>query len=503
MKITSKILLFLAIFFGNISLLISQQLLKQITIDDKDRIFLFFKNYPIEYKSTLSDDKTKVILTLRNCTVADSARMKQGAGKINDVYAQLKNNYLNVFISYNEQVGYTAVPLPYSRSVLIEVFQWDKLTAAEDHLRTGLLALEDEVMQVARNELFAASLQQEPLSTFYLGLIFLQEGKINSALHYLRYAELNGVDIPDLYAAISQIYSLKNQADSSNKYASLFQEKTNFKFTPKIQIANIVESDTLFLEQISHLNLYPKLDLDTSQTRTDTSELARKFQSVLNDTVRKEDEIPAIYKQILSYVGGIVLGLILLVIYLYLRWRQKQIQERAKSSNEKSIKKEPKPKSPKKTPQSAAKLMAARAYSKHQESSQNAQNIQTQKHTETIKFEEKQKAIENIIEEIRSNQQENKETDNQQEAVHENPQPRKPVSAKFEMAMNLIEEQRKIKQRNIEQLGKSIEIETSRLTEIARSLGIEKGSLETRKAIENIQNDPEKLKSFLDKFKKD
>lgn len=503
MKKVLKILLFTIFIFLNFSILRSQQLLKQISIDDNNRVFLFFRNYPIDYKSSLSDDKTKVILTLRNCTVSDTARMKQGRGKINDVYAQLKNNILTVFVSYNEQVGYTAVPLPFSRSVLIEVFRWDKLTAAEDHLRTGLLALEDGVLQVARNELFAASLQQDALSTFYLGLIFLQEGKINSALHYLRFAELNGVDIPDLYAAISQIYALKNQSDSSNKYASLFQAKTGLNYTPKIQITNIIENDTIFLEQVSHLVLNPKLQLDTAKTRTDTRELARKFQAVLTDTTKKEDEIPAIYKQILSYVGGVILGLILLVIYLYLRWRQKQMQAKTKSSQEKFVKKESKTKQPPKTSQLAAKLMAARAYSKPKESEKSLPKEPNQNKEETIKFEEKQKAIENIIQEIRSSQQESNDSISLPNPASEKPQPKKPVSAKFEMAINLIEEQRKIKQRNIDELGKTIEIEMSRLNEIARSLGIEKGSLETRNAIENIEKDPEKLKSFLEKFKKD
>ena len=147
--------------------------------------------------------------------------------------------------------------------------------------------------------------------------------------------------------------------------------------------------------------------------------------------------------------------------------------------------------------------MAARAYSKMPKSSvDEPKQEKNLAKTESIKFEEKQKAIENIIEEIRSEQAE-KEANTEPTENEPINKPKKTVSAKFEIAMNLVEEQRKIKQKNIEKLGKEFIIETSRLNEIARSLGIEKGSLETRKAIENIEKDPEKMQKLLEKFKKD
>lgn len=502
-KIITILILFSVL---SVNKIVAQQQLKNIIIDEKERVFLYFKNYPIIYKSDLSEDKTKIIINLNNSTAADTVRLKQGKGKINDVYVQTQKNKISIFISMSEQVGYTAVPLPFSRSILVETFRWDKLSPIEDTLRQGLLALEDNIQDVARKFIFSASMQCNPLATFFMGLIFLQEGKINSALHYLRYAELNNVDIPDLYAAISQIYSLKNHPDSANKYSLIFQNKTGFSYTPKINIYNIVESDTIFLEPISHLHLTLNAKSDTIKTTTDTSEIAKKFEKIFTDTLKKEDEIPAIYNQILTYVGGVILGIILLIVYLYLRWRQKQLQDIAKTTKAKTTKKSHKTEE-KKSPDTATQLIAAKTYAKQQKPSTPENKSNTEIQPETIQFKEKQEALTNIIQEIRS-EQENKETKKQNEDLKTQKESEpttksKPISAKIEIAMNLVEEQRKIKQKNIEQLGKTIEIEMSRLTEIARSLGIEKGSLETRKAIENIQNDPEKLRNFLQKFKKD
>jgi len=501
-KISHKILVFISalLFCGNF--LFAQQMLKNITIDPKNRVFLFFRNYPISFKSSLSDDKMNITLSLNNCTVADTARMKPGRGIINDVYVNSQKNGITIFISLNEQTGYTAVPLPFTRSVVVETFRWVDLTPSEDTLRQGLLALEDNIADVAQRLLFSASLRQEPLAAFHLGLLYLQQGKINSALHNLRFAELYGVDIPDLYAAISQIYSIKDNLDSASKYAKLFQSKTGFSYLPKIPIANIIETDTICLEPVSHLNLVPKVVQD-SITRKDTSELAKKFEAILKDTIKKEDEIPAIYRQILTYIGGVVAGLILLVVYLYLRWRQKKQKEVLLKTSQSKNKKTSTKTDPKKQNDQAAKLMAARAYSKMPKSSvDEPKQEKNLAKTESIKFEEKQKAIENIIEEIRSEQAE-KEANTEPTENEPINKPKKTVSAKFEIAMNLVEEQRKIKQKNIEKLGKEFIIETSRLNEIARSLGIEKGSLETRKAIENIEKDPEKMQKLLEKFKKD
>ena len=477
-------------------------MLRNIFIDEKNNVFLFFRNYPINFKSNLSDDKMKIILNLNNCLVADSVRMKQGKGIINDVYVNSQKNGIAIYISLNEQTGYTAVSLPFTRSILVETFRWVQLTPSEDTLRQGLLALEDNITEVAQRLLFAASVRQEPLAAFYLGLMYLQQGKINSALHNFRFAELHGVDIPDLYAALSQVYSIKDQLDSASKYAKLFQSKTGFTYSPKIPIANIIETDTICLEPVSHLSLVSKVSQDSLSIK-DTSELAKKFESILKDTVKTEDEIPAIYKQILTYIVGVVAGLIMLIVYLYLRWRQKKQKEVINKSRQPKDKNTSAKTEQKKNKDITAKLMAARAYSQSQKNTiDDKKQEKPESKTENIKFEDKQRAIENIIEEIRSEQAE-KETNTQVSDIEPNPQPKKVVSAKFEIAMNLVEEQRKIKQKNIEKLGKEFIIETSRLNEIARSLGIEKGSLETRKAIENIEKDPERMQKLLEQFKKD
>ncbi len=486
-------------------------MLKDIKIEEPARAYLYFTSYPIAYKSQLSDDKLKVIITLNSTSVADTARTRQGLGAIKEVYVQSVKKNLSIFATLAEQQGYTAVQLPYSKAILLETFSWNKLSKGEDSYRTAMLAFEDNIFDVAKREFLSATMEQEPYSAMYLGMIFLGEGKINSAIKYLEFADNKGVDIPDLYAALSQAYSIKGLSELSDKFAEKFKNIASVAVLPTIPIASIIETDSTCTEPIAHLK-FSKLESDSSQAAAvDTSELNKRFEAVFSDTAKKsKDLIPGIYNEILTYIGGAIGGIILLILYFYLRWRNKQIaiEKEIESKKDKVAKTKPSKSKPQKPQDAAAKLMASKAYasSKTEKSTEKpAATEQSSKKSDAQKAEaEKQQSIENLLQTIRAVAEEKLEEEKLGKEAkidddEELPKP-KPVSAKLEIAMNLANEQRKIKQRNIDSLNQGIEFDASKLNEVAKKLGIEKGSLETKKAIEEIAKDDKSLKKLQEKF---
>lgn len=484
----------------------AQQTLKDIKIDAKGRVFIYFTNYPILYKSQLSDDKLKVVINMTATNVIDSARNRQGTGIVKEVYVQSNRKNISIFTSLSEQQGYTAVQLPYSKAILLETFQWNKLTAAEDNFRTALLAMEDNIIDAAKRDLLSATMEQEPYSAFYLGMIFLSEGKVNSALKYLEFADNKSVDIPDLYAALAQAANAKGLKEQSNVYAERYRKASASMFVPTIPIAAIVETDSTYLEPISHLIF--STAQDSSAAKVDTSELSKRFEKIFKDTVKKDENIiPGVYNEILTYVGGAAAGIILLVLYFYLRWRNKQMALQNEVSGKKEkVGKKPMPKEPKSkvadSQDSAKKLMASKLYGGKAKADKPATKSPTVEKAEPTKAEiEKQQSIENLLQTIRAVTEEKLEKEAQSDFEYkEEPPPAKPVSAKVEIAMNLANEQRKIKQRNIDSLNQGMAFDVSKLNEVAKKLGIEKGSLETKKAIEGIEKDEESLKKLQEKF---
>jgi cytoskeletal protein RodZ len=75
------------------------------------------------------------------------------------------------------------------------------------------------------------------------------------------------------------------------------------------------------------------------------------------------------------------------------------------------------------------------------------------------------------------------------------------MNAKLQLSIHLAEEQRKIKSQNIENLkNTTIPTDKKKLSEISKKLGIEKGVLETKAAMEKILKDKDKMKKLNDKF---
>lgn len=490
----------------------AQQQLRSIIVEPPARAYFRFSNFPIRYTSQLSEDKRRVIINLKGTSVVDSARNKQGGGIIQEIYVQTTVKDISIFSSLTEPKGYTAAPLPYTRAIMLDVFNWDKLSPADDYYRTALLALEDNIIESAKKDLLSAAIEKNSEAAMFLGIILLGEGKVNSAIKNLEFAEKSGVKIPDLFAALSQAYSIKLDKDRSISYGDKFKASTAMSFVPVIPVSFIIENDSTYTEPIAHLFVQDTL-VPADTAKADTSGVNSKFDALFADSTAKADDsiIPGVYNEIVTMVGGVAVAIILLIILVYLKWRNKQILLRKNTGNQapKTKRKTPPPSKPEEKSADnleAKKLFAAKAYAKP------TSRIKDSLKTDAASFgkppekapdkkteESNKKDIENLLETIRNVSAEKQEAAKEIENAIEETK-HKPISAKLEIAMHLAEEQRKIKQKNIDSLGKSIEIDHSKLTDTAKKLGIEKGSLETKKAIDDIEKDDQALQKLQAKF---
>jgi len=83
----------------------------------------------------------------------------------------------------------------------------------------------------------------------------------------------------------------------------------------------------------------------------------------------------------------------------------------------------------------------------------------------------------------------------------ESPKKHENFSAKVELARNIQTEQKKLKDKSLEELKNMIiPTDKNKLNEISKKLGIELGGLETKKTIERIVGNEKELQELTNKF---
>lgn len=135
-----------------------------------------------------------------------------------------------------------------------------------------------------------------------------------------------------------------------------------------------------------------------------------------------------------------------------------------------------------------------------EEKVKSSEKIIPDRKTETIDKEKKAKTIDNILLNIR----ERKIRDAPEKNASDNDNRRDaPINAKLELALHLQREQQKLKNRSLDELERDkTQFDLDKLTEVAKRLGVEKGALETRKKVEELQSNKESLSKLSSKFKK-
>ncbi len=518
--VANNIAIFISFFFLSINYIMAQNTINKIEVNPLNRLMINFSNYPIYYQTELSNDKKRLTVIIENCTIAENLKTLKSTGIITDVYLKREANNSKIEIFLSEKRGYTAVALPYSKSIIIEVFSWDKLSPDEDLYRTGLLSFEEKILTSAKNDLTNSAIQGNLVSPSFLGLVLLKMGKPNSAKENLLFAEKTKSDIPDIYAALAQIFLMKNDKVWFDYYNQKFIDATGLpNFTP-IEIAEIIEKDSLITEPIDHLKNLPeeiKPDSLAKDTTLNKDELNSKFKNIIGDStnVAENNGINGFMPWWLGYVVVFFAVIMLLVVYFYLKWRNQRLAmlETIKQENVKANIKASNPATAKpKANRFAEAYKNQEKFSSEKPSIPSKPSLQKQTIAESddvveyerdIKTKPKidrktKKEVENFLSTIK----EKFPTKSLSEKIKSDLDKKAPpVSARVELAMHLAEEQQKIRAKTLTSLdGKEIPKDDSGLTKIARQLGVEKGSLETRKNLEKIKSDLNSLKKLGDKF---
>ncbi len=496
---------------------LAQTQLYSVQINPLSRATLYFKNRPT-YETGLSNEKTRIIIDIPGCSVVDSARTKSSSGIIQDVYAMINKNNVQISVSLRDKRGYTTAYLPYSSALMVDVFSWNNITPAEDSYRTGLLGLEDSIYDRAKGDLTRAVMQGNADAAAILGIELLKEGKINSAEKNLAFAEIAKSAIPDLYAALSQIAKIRGNNSKYSLCSGKFHDLTGLQ-ARDIQIADIIEKDTICLEPVAHLKaLTDSINSLSPAIGAKDSANAALSKKLLHDDSGKNSTGHTLLPEWVKFLGYGLFAVLLLVLYYYMKWRSSRLEllSRAGAQQAKSGPSRKSPPAGKKTKEAAkSNRMALEAYKKRgaildtviKDEPQNAAMPKPPKATKPqAESEQKNRAdIEALLQSLRTEAAAKKakhEQAKEPELPARDETKRKPASAKLEMAMHMAEEQQKIKTAGISRLLSEKEmLSGSETTELAQKLGVEKGTIETKKSLETFASDSKKLADLAEKFK--
>ncbi len=531
-----KRIIYLLLSISAFSLKLTATELISAKIQPLNRLYIEFSDLDVNIKSSLSDDKKKITLTLDTLS---ANKLNDTALKSEGIIKQVKINQNLIDIDLTDARGYTIAKLPYSKNVVIEVFDWNKLTDAEEAYRMSLLALEDEITDVAKPDMLKAVQGKITDAGTFLGLILLQEGKVNSAQKNLEFAELSGTELPDTYAALAQIYTIKNDSLKAKHYEKIYKEKTSAEILPSINIKNIVEKDAKCSEPVEHLDKFlANQKKDTVKTK-DTEDTT-KFKNILAQDTTKTNDTTQIanndnYKTIAKYSIAVVIAFALLLLYFYLKWRQKQLESAKKNQQQQNVvtktetktkninnnAEKPKNKAEKKKKENFGQIIdktleeelpnnQKRDNSKKNETELPLAQESSKNNTPKVDVEQKEarKAEAPTLKVPDTPEERTQKANELLSLMQQNIQKKEIQKEKehkqlptIELASRLADEQKKIKEQQLSDLSETLELDENKINAISKKIGIEKSGIETKKNLSKIEDNAEEIEKLSKKFR--
>jgi len=486
------------ILFTNLNLYSQKATLNKIKIQG-DSLVLFHFDANIKYKSDLDSTKTIVTLEFSNALLSNSVDNFQNVGIIKQITSKTKNNTVITQVITNEQTGFTTYFDPITKQLYLNLFSWKQLSPAEDLFHTALLSLEEGLDSLALAYLYQSLEKGYPKAANLITLNEFRLGRINRALKFSEVGEYYTGEFPQVLVVRSAI--LKFRGDSSvasliaNKYKKITGSDPFPIKIPKLQVIG----DTLSLNEI---HLIDSLYQELMQAKTNTTDAEFSRFNAIFDTTSKSDKqqelIKSFYDSIplwLQIIVGLLFAGVMLVLYFYFRWRTLQIKAKMSKTRQKAIEKAQAQKA--KAPEPKTKVPPATVQKKYTQQSQSEKNKLKPETTDSIApiSSEKVNQIEAALNSIK--QEKLKE---QQEAILEKQSNRQRPDAKIELATNLMNEQKRIKQQKIQNIPADLVAKSERIKQIANELGLEENSLEIKKAVDNMLKDKSKIEKLTGKL---
>lgn len=337
-----KTFIIILLFFS--SSVFSAELNDAISIDNNTLLLRF--NDRVSYSTSLSEDKKNISIELRNTkNLIGKNSLRIDSELIKEIFLSTKNKSLFVNIILKANSGFNTFQLPYSNSIVVDVFDWNKVSSIEDKYRSGLFAYESSLYKQSIN-LFRESKEELNTARSMLGIVYLLEDSLEASFNQLTIAARNNSKIPDVYAALSQIYLEKGSFTKAkyfnNKFLNTLSIKdTNYQY-PKLiftkenidslKLDEYVDTTNIDLEEVANNDRFSNL-FDEEANRKET-------ESSVKTQLENEDAFLSM-KNFLKYLIIALLLLVLFIVSLYFKWRKTRVDkqnEEAKISFEHELK---------------------------------------------------------------------------------------------------------------------------------------------------------------------
>lgn len=339
-NLKSNGLLFLFFIIVNVFVFnnyINSKSLQKISVKPNNRISVYLDEN-LTYFSNLSDDKQKIELEFSSVFFQDNLKdIIVNNGLISSISTFNREQNTIIGVNLSTQLGYTANFLPYSKSIMLEVFDWKQLKPSEDAYRNGLLALESGLIDDAISQFTTATQLKSANGSAILGLTQLQNNMEYEGYKNLVYAFENKSDIPDVYAALAQIYKYKNETQTANKFSKIFSNLTGIIYFEDLPL----NLDSISL--INNLNLNYLEEFIVESANIDTTNInppiiidSTKIKDSLNALKSAQSDI-FIPKDFFKYLGAMLLITIGVFMIIMLSKRKKKekilnVKDKFKSS---------------------------------------------------------------------------------------------------------------------------------------------------------------------------
>ncbi len=318
----------------------------------------------VSYTSSLSDDKRKLTILIRNAAIKTEKRdFTSTKGIIESAFLQVSKKDVLVSLLLRESAGYTAVLLPYSRSISVDVFKWTNLSASEDHYRSGLIALQTNAVAVAKDHFVLAADARHADAAAFAGFINAQEGNLSEAKDYLLKALERKSGIADVYGGLSRIAREEKNETKARSYENEFiqragrppyfdEEKLKIqKIAPPVaepvSLAVLLDSSSQKKDTVANPNAQSASNT-AANGQNSTDSLIQQFRNLKNssgtsgitDSSATAKQTPGIFQWLNNALFGIGVALLLvglLFIRGYFRWKKSQLQYIKAKQNQNSL----------------------------------------------------------------------------------------------------------------------------------------------------------------------